>query len=178
MRYRDAEPGDAERIARLHADSWRRHYRGAFADSYLDGDIHEERLAAWTERLTPPIANQSTTVVEAAGEIVGFVHTIFDEDATWGALVDNLHVTYALKGQGVGSRLMAEAARAVLAGPRAVPGLHLWVLEQNSAARAFYAARGGTEVERVAEDPVPGGGSVPSFRVAWPDPSILRIVPT
>ena len=174
MRFRYAGPGDAERIARLHADSWRRHYRGAFPDPYLDGDIHEERLAVWTERLTLPTSDQSTTVAELDGELVGFVHTIFDEDPTWGALLDNLHVTFALKRGGVGSRLMSESARVVLARPRP-SGLHLWVLEQNAGARAFYAARGGTEVEWVPDDPVPGGGAVPAFRVAWPDPSALLV---
>jgi GNAT superfamily N-acetyltransferase len=174
VRLRDAEPGDAPRIAGLHAESWRRHYRGAFPDSYLDGEIREERLAVWTERLTLPAAGRSTTVAELDGELVGFVHTVFDEDASWGALLDNLHVVHGLKRSGVGSRLMSASARAVLArsGPT---GLHLWVLEQNTPARAFYAARGGSEVEWVPDDPVPGGGAVPAFRVAWPDPSVLLV---
>ena len=30
--YRAARPHDAEGIARLHADSWRRNYRGAFSE--------------------------------------------------------------------------------------------------------------------------------------------------
>ena len=49
----------------------------------------------------------------------------------------------------------------------------MWVLEQNAAGRAFYAARGGVEVERVADGPTPGGSTAPELRVAWPDPSIL-----
>ena len=115
MRFRDAEPGDVEHIARLHADSWRRHYRGAFPDSYLDGDIVGDRIAVWLERLAPPAANTNTTVVEIEDELAGFVHTIFDEDPKWGALVDNLHVAYTRQRAGLGSRLMAEAASAVLA---------------------------------------------------------------
>ena len=109
MQFRDAEPGDAERIARLHADSWRRHYRGAFPDGYLDGDVLVDRIEVWSERLAPPTANQSTTVVEIDGELVGFVHTIFDEDPKWGALVDNLHVTYSRKR---GGSLMARGSPA------------------------------------------------------------------
>ena len=99
MRFRDAGPGDAERIARHHADSWRRHYRGG--------------------RLAPPTANESTTVVE------------IDPACTCG------------------------------------------VLEQNVAARAFYAARGGTEVERVADGPAPGGSTAPELRVVGPDATAL-----
>jgi GNAT superfamily N-acetyltransferase len=36
LRFRAAGPGDAQAVAGLHADSWRRHYRGAYADSFLD----------------------------------------------------------------------------------------------------------------------------------------------
>ncbi len=44
FRLRHAGPEDAEQVAALHADSWRRHYRGAYADSYLDGDVVAERM--------------------------------------------------------------------------------------------------------------------------------------
>jgi ribosomal protein S18 acetylase RimI-like enzyme len=33
MEYRQAAASDVVAIARLHADSWRRHYRGAYLDS-------------------------------------------------------------------------------------------------------------------------------------------------
>ncbi len=57
-------------------------------------------------------------------------------------------------------------------------GLYLWVLEQNSDARAFYAARGGACVER-GEVPPPGGdaarlnGKPMGLRYAWRDSSKL-----
>jgi hypothetical protein len=31
LRLRRADPSDAERIASLHTDSWRRHYRGTYS---------------------------------------------------------------------------------------------------------------------------------------------------
>jgi GNAT superfamily N-acetyltransferase len=39
LRFRAAGPGDANAIAGLHADSWQRHYRGAFSDAFLDNDV-------------------------------------------------------------------------------------------------------------------------------------------
>jgi hypothetical protein len=36
LRFRAAGPGDGPAVAGLHADSWRRHYRGAFSDAFLD----------------------------------------------------------------------------------------------------------------------------------------------
>jgi len=173
MRYRDATARDIEAVATLHADSWRRHYRGAFADSFLDGDVFADRRAVWGDRLTEPGPDRSTVVAEDDGVVVGFVHTVFDEDPTWGALLDNLHVTHGLKGRGVGRRLMGRSAVAVVARTPST-GLYLWVLEQNTAAQGFYGALGGTAVERGFSQP-PGGGRPARLRYAWPDPSVLVV---
>jgi GNAT superfamily N-acetyltransferase len=108
---------------------------------------------------------------------VGLAHTILGQDATWGAFVDNLHVAYGVKRQGIGTRLLALTAHAVLDWSPS-SGLYLWVLEQNSDARAFYAARGGACVERREVAP-PGGvaarlnGKPIGLTYAWQDPSKL-----
>ena len=171
MDYREATAGDATAIAELHADSWRRHYRGAYLDSFLDGDVVADRMAewAWLSRAAP---DRYTVVADLGGAVAGFAHAILDADPTWGAYLDNLHVRHDLKRQGIGARLLAETARAV-AWHRPSAGLYLWVLEQNSAAQAFYQAQGGTCVERELAGPFPGGGHAFSFRYAWPDLSKL-----
>jgi len=177
MRYREATADDVEAIAQLHADSWRRSYRGAYSDAFLDGDVLPDRLAVWTDRLTDQCAERFTIVAESAGVVVGFAHTVHDDDPTWGALVDNLHVAHAQKRRGVGGRLMAETARAVLE-RTASAGLYLWVLEQNKTAQAFYAALGATCVGREVALP-PGGdpsrlsGAPVKLRYAWADPAEL-----
>ncbi|HEY3095380.1 MAG TPA: hypothetical protein VGK05_00940 [Acidimicrobiia bacterium] len=51
-------------------------------------------------------------------------------------------------------------------------GLYLWVLEQNTAAQAFYEARGGRCVGRGVAQP-PGGGAAAVLRYAWRDPGEL-----
>jgi GNAT superfamily N-acetyltransferase len=175
LRYRLAVPSDAPAIARLHADSWRRHYRGAFSDSFLDGDVEADRKAVWTERFKESDDRCLTILAEDENGLVGFAHTVFAEDPRWGALLDNLHVTYGRKRRGVGSRLLALTARAVVARGT---GLYLWVLEQNVEAQAFYADRGAQRVERALTLP-PGGGpnrltGMPiKLRYAWTDPAIL-----
>ena len=177
LNIRRGGPADTEAIAGLHADSWRRHYRGAYADAYLDGDIDAERLSVWTQRLSSREESTRTMIAEADGAFVGFVHVVFDEDPRWGSLVDNLHVVSARKRNGVGSQLMSTAGEAVL---EHGGGLYLWVLEQNTAAQAFYRARGGRCVDSRLVPP-PGGledrlnGSPMCLRVAWPDPAILLI---
>jgi len=172
MECRPATASDAEAIADLHADSWRRNYRGAYLDSYLDGDVVADRLAVWSDRLTDPEPDRFTLVAEVDGFVAGFAHTILDEDATWGAYLENLHVGHDLKRQRMGSKLLAETARELIQ-KRPSSGLYLWVLEQNAAARAFYEARGGRRTGRELRGPFPGGGTAVGLRFAWPDPRQL-----
>jgi GNAT superfamily N-acetyltransferase len=169
-----AFPADAQAVAALHADSWRRHYRGAYSDAFLDGDVAAERLVVWAERLREPDPDSHTIVAIDRDGMVGFAHTVFEVDPRWGALLDNLHVVAGEKRRGIGSRLLSMTAEAVLARGT---GLYLWVLEQNVDARAFYEACGGRCVERVPVPP-PGGiadrlnGSPFGLRYAWPDPAV------
>jgi ribosomal protein S18 acetylase RimI-like enzyme len=181
LHLRPAGPADPERIAALHAHSWRRHYRGAYADDFLDGDLDDDRRAVWAGRLLVPHDGGATIVAEDDMSMVGFVHVIFDDDPSWGALIENLHVAYGSERSGIGTRLMIEAARAVI-DRSATSGLYLWVLEQNVAAQAFYNARGGRRVEQ-AWALAPGGvnsrlnGSPLRWRYVWAKPTVLLADP-
>lgn len=185
-RLRPAGPDDADTVARLHADSWRRHYRGAYTDAFLDGDVVADRRSVWAARLAAP--GHSLTVLAESGagsgagsEALGFVHVAFNKDACWGSLVDNLHVTHDRRRTGIGTALLVRAAGSVT--ERAAGGaMYLWVLEQNTAAQAFYRALGGVIVETAAVPP-PGGvparlnGSPLGHRVVWPDVRSLTARP-
>jgi len=179
LRFRRADPLDAERIASLHAESWRRHYRGAYSDSFLDGDVARDRLAVWSGRLRDPRADSATIVAEDDGALVGFAHTALDDDGTWGALLDNLHVVSTHQRGGIGARLV-EVTAGVVHDQRPGSGLYLWVLEQNRAAQAFYAAIGGQCVGDGAVEP-PGGdasrlaGSPRKLRFAWNAASVTTL---
>ncbi|MEV3856146.1 GNAT family N-acetyltransferase [Streptomyces sp. NPDC050095] len=179
VHLRPARPDDAEAVARLHADSWRRHYRGAYADAFLDGDVVADRRSVWAERLGSVPARGVTLLAEAVAEaeggsgLVGFVHVVLDDDGRWGSLVDNLHVTNDMKGTGVGRTLLTRAAE-IVRERASGPALYLWVQEQNTAARGFYRAMGGRDVEVLPIAP-PGGvpewlnGSPRKLRIAWDD---------
>ena len=164
-------------MAGLHADSWQRHYRGAYADAFLDGEPEGFLTGRWTDRLAAPSPGTRTILAEYDGELVGLAHVEIGADPTWGALVDNLHVRAGLKRQGLGTRLLGLTAQAVLeTAPSS--GLYLWVLEQNTAAQGFYSARGGERVERSSVPP-PGGdparlnGTPACLRYSWADLSVL-----
>jgi ribosomal protein S18 acetylase RimI-like enzyme len=156
---------DASTVAELHTTSWRSAYRGMLRDEYLDGDIAVERRQVWAARLAAPVHANYGFMAESDAGPVGFVYLLGGADATWGTLVDNLHVVPGMKGRGIGRRLLAAAAHETL---RRFPndGVYLYVFEANLAARGFYASIGGREVERGVVEP-PGGGSQVHWRVAW-----------
>jgi ribosomal protein S18 acetylase RimI-like enzyme len=176
VQFRPAQADDADRIAALHTDSWRRHYRGAYADTFLDGDITADRRTVWSARLAAPTGTR-TLLAEQADVLVGFIHVVFDQDPAWGSLVDNLHVTAARQRTGIGTELLTLAATAVI-DHAATPAMYLWVLEQNTSAQQFYRASGATRVETATVSP-PGGdptrlnGTPRKLRMAWPDASAL-----
>jgi ribosomal protein S18 acetylase RimI-like enzyme len=174
--FRFAGPADAEAISRLHADSWRRHYRGAYSDAFLDGDVFADRLGVWTDRLREHDRSCCTIVAEHGG-LLGFAHVLFNEHPRWGALLENLHVAERHRRRGMGSRLLGLVAEAIVARREGTP-LYLWVLEQNLDAQAFYKSLGGRSEGRERVSP-PGGiasrlsGSPVKLRYAWQEPGVL-----
>ncbi|MEJ3747517.1 GNAT family N-acetyltransferase [Actinomycetes bacterium KLBMP 9797] len=172
VRVRGAGGEDAERIAVLHADSWRRHYRGAYADAFLDGDVEADRRSVWSARLAAP-GHSQTLLADRGGQLVGFLHVVFDHHPRWGSLVDNLHVRHDQRRMGIGTALLGRAARAV-SERAAGTAMYLWVLRQNTAAQHFYRDCGATCVETAAVPP-PGGdparlnGTPHCLRMVWPD---------
>jgi GNAT superfamily N-acetyltransferase len=156
LSFRAPRPDDVDAVVSLHADSWQRHYRGAFSDTFLDGGVAGFLLPMWTDRLSKPEPRARAILAEQDGQLAGLAYTLLDEDPAWGAFLDNLHVAHWLKRRGIGARLLSLTKQAVRDWSPS-SGLYLWVLEQNADARAFYAAQGGVCVQR--EDVTPPGGN-------------------
>lgn len=131
----------------------------------------------WSGRLCAGEGPGETILAEDDGSPVGFIHVVFDEDPRWGSLIDNLHVASRLQRRGLGGTLMARAATDVIERSPS-SGLYLWVLEQNTSARAFYEARGGRPVGREVVR-APGGvrgrlaGAPRKLRYVWSDLAVL-----
>jgi hypothetical protein len=82
---RDAAASDADAVAALHTDSWRRFYRGAYSGEFLDGDVLADRQCVWSVRLLQPSMATRTLVATTSDEgLVGFVHVVLDDNSTWG----------------------------------------------------------------------------------------------
>lgn len=168
---RPALRSDAAKIAHVHAESWRRTYRGMMSDAYLDGDVVSERLSAWNRRLTAPRADQWVWVASVGADLLGFICVLTDEDPRWGVHVDNLHVRHDAQGGGLGAALLRTAAAWTIA-EQPGRGLWLWVMEANHSARGFYRRLGGVERDQtLLRDPA--GGSAPNLRCCWPDARLI-----
>jgi GNAT superfamily N-acetyltransferase len=164
---------DVAAIAAIHAASWRNAYRGILRDEFLDGDILANRVALWEQRLSPCPPEHFGFLAYIDDQPVGFTFAFGNCDARWGTMIDNLHVLPDLKSLGIGRSLLTAACiRALQIYPQA--GLHLWVFEQNTAARRFYERIGGQVIERVTTE-VPGGGEGSEWLYAWPSTNSMLV---
>ena len=165
MKIREATGADALAIAKLHADSWRAHYRGAYRDDYLDGDVVADRRKVWTNQLSAPPENQYVILAEENGELVGFACAFGADDPVWGTLLDNIHVQTNRQRSGIGAALLAQiAAWCRQHYPHC--GLYLWVLAENDRAQKFYKSLGAVDRGGAFSEP-PGGGEIHGRRYVW-----------
>lgn len=88
LKFKTAEPDDAQAVAALHADSWQRHYRGAYTDAFLDDEAPGFLLRLWTRRLAHPDPGARTILAELdqdgdGSRLVGMAHTVLDDSPDW-----------------------------------------------------------------------------------------------
>jgi ribosomal protein S18 acetylase RimI-like enzyme len=158
MTYRKVKNNEVKQIAELHAKSWQVAYKGILSDDYLDNQVLSNRLQVWTERFAKRQNNRFIYVAVDNQIVKGFVCVYGNDDPKWGALIDNLHVLPELKGQGIGKRLMDEAAKWV-SEKYPNPNFYLWVYEDNHASRGFYEKMGGKNVELAVYENADGSSS-------------------
>lgn len=161
----DARPGDADALARVHAESWKATYRGILPDAYLDSEVDDERAQYWHNAMAAtkyPIVK----LAREGGAVLGLIALHDDpEDETYDFTIEHLHLLPNSKGRGLGRALMKEAAMAAQA-----DGAHricLWVFEDNTAAIGFYERLGGV-TDAYGTDKF-AGGDAPDRRIGWHD---------
>ena len=88
----EASIDDYPGIAKLHANSWKLHYRGILSDDFLDNKVETERMNVWQDRFSSPAPNQRVSIAKEEDGIVGFACLFLDDDPIFGSLIDNLHV--------------------------------------------------------------------------------------
>ncbi|MFP7286033.1 GNAT family N-acetyltransferase [Shouchella clausii] len=104
MQIRAACKNDIEGIAKVHVDSWQETYKGIIPDQFLESLTYESREKGWEELIADPRL-EILVVENNAGEIVGFVSGVMQEDKRTG----ELKAIYLLKeehGKGIGRQLV------------------------------------------------------------------------
>jgi GNAT superfamily N-acetyltransferase len=131
---RPARLEDAEEVARVWQSAWHDGHRGHVPDALI-----EARDAAYFAQRTRDLI-EHVTLAEVGEALLGVVIVKGDE-------LQQLMVTAAARGRGVGGLLLAEAERQVAAAGH--DEIWLAVVPGNTTARAFYESHGW--VERCAE---------------------------
>ncbi|UPG74272.1 GNAT family N-acetyltransferase [Roseomonas gilardii subsp. gilardii] len=169
---RRAHPGEARRIAELHAAAWRETYPGLLPEAVIAARTVERGEAVWREVLAGAAPRPVFVVQEAPGApLLGFGACGPQRDVDLRAAgfpgeVTALYLLRAGQGLGHGGRMLRRMAQA-LEGMALTP-FALWVLSTNRQARDFYARLGGTPVlERQAQL---SGHAVPETAYGWHRP--------
>lgn len=166
---RDARPADADRIARIAADSWRDTYRDifepAFIDEFVASTYAPDDLARQAERAAAD-PDAHFLVAERGGEIVAFAQY---GNGPRGPELSRIYADPAHYGTGAGSALLDELHGRMRG---RVDRYRLDVHSRNERGRAFYDRRGFVIV---------GGGSTPDCdltleRTLEPRPARLPIL--
>jgi ribosomal protein S18 acetylase RimI-like enzyme len=165
LRIRTAGPADAPLIADLHCRSWQSAYRGAMSDDYLDRELPTVFGRSWPEKIAAAGADDVVLLAEGGGVVLGFIAVWSELGRSGLGFVDNLHAAPDRRRQGIGRRLMGEAATRLRASGH--EGAYLTVLATNQAAIAFYEDLGGRAVDRYTA-PV-HGHDLDQIKYLWTD---------
>jgi ribosomal protein S18 acetylase RimI-like enzyme len=161
-----AGPGDAAALARVHVRSWRETYAGLLPGPFLaqmNAGVYARR---WRRQLMLAEPPELVLCAEGAGGLVGYCGAAFSGHA---AEVSTLYVIRPAQRRGLGKRLLSSAAKVMA--DRGAASLHLWVLNGNARATAFYEHLGGKPVE---ERTVGGwDGAFRETAYSWSDIGLL-----
>ena len=153
---REAQPEDAEGVARVHVASWQVAYDHIFPTDALArlDETAERRTSGWRRELEARIPLAVTLVAELEGRIVGFVDVrpSRDDDAEPDVTAEltSIYVSPGAWGTGAGRLLMREALERLRT--FGYEDATLWVLEDNPRARRFYELAGWSVDGAVKQD--------------------------
>ena len=166
---REARPDDAVRIAELHVGGWQE-FRSFVPLEVMEARTVGSRTAEWAEFLRGDRTGTWTTVAELEGTVVGFASTrlLTERDHTARGEIKNLFVDEAVRGAGVGKRLLADAAR-WLAANGGEP-IALYSFTENPYRGAYDRLGGAVFGERPTEW---SGIVVPETGYLWPSAAEL-----
>lgn len=172
MKIREAVPGDAAGIARVHVESWRTTYRGVVPQAFLDGLSVEHRTRWWDGMFARADRRRCVFVAEDDdGQVIGFAFAGPESrgDRVYTGEVYAIYLLARHQRRGIGRRLMGAAVERLAA--LDMQSMLLWVLAENHPSRRFYEAIGGQELRT---EPIEiGGAELEEAAYGWTDTAAL-----
>ena len=162
LKIRHFQRSDLAHIAAVQAASWKDTYADALPAAYLADQVTEDLERHWSE-----VAIQPEDIIRVAEDdgIIGFISVWCRPDP----FIDNLHIKPVKRSKGVGSKLMASAARQMIRQGHSTA--YLWVFEKNRRAIQLYERLGGVRTDHALKKIF--GHQVPSVKMVWSDISVL-----
>ena len=178
MRIREAQPGDAGPIARVHLDAWRTTYADFLPADFLAGLSYQDREATWVDILATHRPRTCNFVAETnEGEIVGFACGGPEEkgDQIYPGELYLVYLFQHYQRRGLGRLFIAAVAQRLLAD--GFKSMMLWVIRENHSARRFYELLGGEQLVG-QKDIAIGETKLVEVPYGWKDTSELTIEQT
>jgi len=138
---RDLEHRDIEVIARIHCNAWKKAFTNILPDEYLASLAPTDFAKSWQSSIE--VKHRKNLVAEDSEGLQGFLSfTPFEIDIPSDGPVElvGIYVNPDRWGKGVGKKLF-RAFENILARIN-TPSFYLWVMKDNTGARAFYESQG------------------------------------
>lgn len=167
-----AGPAESSALGDVHVRAWRETYPGILPATYLAALRPEIHAARFRKQLNAQAPGEVVLAAEGAGGLVGYCAgaLLSDDHRLAQAEVFTLYLLKAAQGRGLGARMLGAAAGVLAA--QGAGSLVIWVLTNNTPARAFYEHLGG---KIAGERSVAGwGGGLRETAYRWDD--IGRVV--
>lgn len=135
---------DAQAIAEIHVASWQTAYANLLPASFLQALSVEKRVLMWRNMLE--VNQVHASIARVSDRTVGWIAygkcRDNDKDATWGE-IEAIYLSPDCFRRGIGTQLIEHALQALRA--LAYEHTSLWVLSDNTRARACYESLGFAE---------------------------------
>lgn len=172
---RAATADDAQALSRFDVAVWRACYGKILGPATLGGldrhPFHDPHFfAAIIDRCG---VEEWLWVVEARGEVGGYCYfgACKDPASGYGGEIERIYLQPALRGRGLGTRILAAAARRLV--EQGLTPIRTTVFVENRDAQRLYERLGAQQVGRQLAFTEPDGRELWEFAYGWPDPAPL-----